>query len=68
LGDAANDVEIEQIVSEDMNGAPSYKMTSAVQIRGSIPLSWSQKPAFLNIRPRIKGIYAELHTIGLLLV
>uniref|UniRef100_A0A7C9EU17 SAC domain-containing protein n=1 Tax=Opuntia streptacantha TaxID=393608 RepID=A0A7C9EU17_OPUST len=37
-----------------MNGAPSYKMTSAVQIRGSIPLSWSQKPAFLNIRPRIK--------------
>lgn len=54
LGDAANDVEIEQIVCEDIHGGHSYKMTSAVQIRGSIPLSWSQKPAFLSVRPRIK--------------
>ena len=46
-GAVANDVETEQIVW-DMYSTPAFetgKFTSYVQIRGSIPLFWSQDPS-----------------------
>ncbi|KAL8137058.1 hypothetical protein V2J09_003059 [Rumex salicifolius] len=52
-GEAANDVEIEQIVCEKIcDGAP-YKITSIVQNRGSIPLLWFQPTSWLNLKPDI---------------
>ncbi|WOK97567.1 phosphoinositide phosphatase SAC3-like [Canna indica] len=52
-GEVANDVEIEQIISEDAPvGIPS-EITSVVQNRGSIPLFWSQETSKFNIRPDI---------------
>ncbi|XP_074288273.1 phosphoinositide phosphatase SAC2-like isoform X2 [Silene latifolia] len=52
-GHAANHVEIEQIVCEEISGEGSHKCTSAVQNRGSIPLFWSQNPSLLNPKPDI---------------
>ncbi|KAK9726860.1 hypothetical protein RND81_05G242000 [Saponaria officinalis] len=52
-GHAANHVEIEQIVCEEIGGEGAYKCTSAVQTRGSIPLFWSQKPSLFNPKPDI---------------
>ncbi|XP_074288223.1 phosphoinositide phosphatase SAC2-like isoform X3 [Silene latifolia] len=52
-GQAANDVEIEQIVSQEGNSDRPYKITSAVQNRGSIPVIWSQKPSLWNAKPEI---------------
>ena len=44
-GHVANEVESEQIVSKELLGAPpnnrSYRSSSVVQCRGSIPLFWS---------------------------
>ncbi|XP_054783191.1 phosphoinositide phosphatase SAC2-like isoform X2 [Prosopis cineraria] len=52
-GRVANDVETEQIVFEDShNGCPT-QISSVVQIRGSIPLFWSQEASRLNIKPDI---------------
>lgn len=52
-GRVANDVETEQIVSEDVPNGSLIQITSAVQIRGSIPLFWSQETSVLNIKPDI---------------
>ncbi|KAL4625231.1 hypothetical protein ACB092_05G010200 [Castanea dentata] len=41
-GRVANDVEIEQIVSEDATEGHTMQITSVVQYRGSVPLIWSQ--------------------------
>ncbi|XP_075506117.1 phosphoinositide phosphatase SAC2-like isoform X1 [Primulina tabacum] len=52
-GRVANDVETEQIVLEEaLQGSP-IQMSSVVQIRGSIPLFWSQETSRLNIKPDI---------------
>ncbi|KAH9618502.1 hypothetical protein KSS87_013103, partial [Heliosperma pusillum] len=56
-GQAANDVEIEQIVSQEGHSDSPYKITSVVQNRGSIPLIWSQKPSLWNAKPEI--LYSE---------
>ncbi|KAK9726856.1 hypothetical protein RND81_05G241900 [Saponaria officinalis] len=58
-GQAANDVEIEQIVSQKSLGDEPYKISSAVQNRGSIPLPWSQKGSFWNIKPEI--LFSEVN-------
>uniref|UniRef100_A0A0D9WMW1 SAC domain-containing protein n=1 Tax=Leersia perrieri TaxID=77586 RepID=A0A0D9WMW1_9ORYZ len=50
-GRVANDVETEQIVSEDMLGP--RQISSVVQNRGSIPLFWSQETSKLNLKPDI---------------
>ncbi|MCP9260468.1 Phosphatidylinositide phosphatase SAC1 [Dirofilaria immitis] len=44
-GHSANYVETEQLVEYDKDGDPKQRyLTALVQIRGSIPLFWSQKP------------------------
>ncbi|XP_044487635.1 phosphoinositide phosphatase SAC2-like isoform X2 [Mangifera indica] len=52
-GRVANDVETEQIVFEDVPDGSPYQLSSTVQIRGSIPLFWSQETSRLNIKPDI---------------
>jgi len=52
-GRAANDVETEQIVFEEVDGGRVLEISSVVQIRGSIPLFWSQETSRLNIKPDI---------------
>lgn len=52
-GRAANDVETEQIVFEEVDGGRVIEISSVVQIRGSIPLFWSQETSRLNIKPEI---------------
>ncbi|KAF6154210.1 hypothetical protein GIB67_043100 [Kingdonia uniflora] len=52
-GRVANDVETEQIVSEDVAEGCPAQVSSVVQNRGSIPLFWSQETSRLNIRPDI---------------
>ncbi|KAG9159038.1 hypothetical protein Leryth_018582 [Lithospermum erythrorhizon] len=52
-GRVANDVETEQIVFEDVSDGSPIRISSVVQIRGSIPLFWSQETSRLNIRPNI---------------
>ena len=42
-GRVANDVETEQIVLDEEAGSCKGKMSSIVQMRGSIPLFWSQE-------------------------
>jgi hypothetical protein len=49
LGDVANYVETEQIIIDRTNG----KVSSYVQVRGSVPLLWEQ-PADLHCEPPIK--------------
>ncbi|XP_019423515.1 PREDICTED: phosphoinositide phosphatase SAC2-like isoform X2 [Lupinus angustifolius] len=52
-GRVANDVETEQIVFADAHDGCPMQISSVVQIRGSIPLFWSQETSRLNIRPDI---------------
>ncbi|GMH17562.1 hypothetical protein Nepgr_019403 [Nepenthes gracilis] len=52
-GQAANDVETEQIVFEEIPGGSLSGISSVVQNRGSIPLIWSQETSRLNIKPAI---------------
>uniref|UniRef100_A0A1J3GL11 Phosphoinositide phosphatase SAC3 n=1 Tax=Noccaea caerulescens TaxID=107243 RepID=A0A1J3GL11_NOCCA len=52
-GNVANDVETEQIVSEDVPEDHPMQISSVVQNRGSIPLFWSQETSRLNIKPDI---------------
>ncbi|XP_020227159.1 phosphoinositide phosphatase SAC2 isoform X1 [Cajanus cajan] len=52
-GRVANDVETEQIVFTDAHDGRPMQISSVVQIRGSIPLFWSQEASRLNIKPDI---------------
>ncbi|KAK7275522.1 hypothetical protein RIF29_16641 [Crotalaria pallida] len=52
-GRVANDVETEQIVFADAHDGCPMQISSMVQIRGSIPLFWSQEASPLNIKPDI---------------
>ncbi|KAI9123145.1 hypothetical protein K1719_006034 [Acacia pycnantha] len=52
-GRVANDVETEQIVSEDVPEGLPVQISSVVQNRGSIPLFWSQETSRLNLKPDI---------------
>ncbi|KAF6139392.1 hypothetical protein GIB67_026234 [Kingdonia uniflora] len=52
-GRVANDVETEQIVLDEESGSCKGKMSSVVQMRGSIPLFWSQEAARLSPKPDI---------------
>ncbi|XP_058781494.1 phosphoinositide phosphatase SAC2-like [Vicia villosa] len=52
-GRVANDVETEQIVFADASDGSPMQISSVVQIRGSIPLFWSQEASPLNIKPDI---------------
>ena len=60
-GRVANDVETEQIVFEDASEGFSIQISSVVQIRGSIPLFWSQETSRLNIKPDIICMLVHLH-------
>uniref|UniRef100_A0A0E0EGY8 SAC domain-containing protein n=1 Tax=Oryza meridionalis TaxID=40149 RepID=A0A0E0EGY8_9ORYZ len=52
-GKVANDVETEQIVFEEEAGSWKGRMSAVVQMRGSIPLFWSQEAGRLSPKPDI---------------
>lgn len=52
-GRVANDVETEQIILEEEAGSYKGKMSSVVQMRGSIPLFWSQEASRFSPKPDI---------------
>lgn len=54
-GRVANDVETEQVVVDEESeiGSPSGQISSVVQVRGSIPLFWSQEASRLSAKPDI---------------
>ncbi|KAG0646298.1 Sac domain-containing phosphoinositide 4-phosphatase 2 [Hyphodiscus hymeniophilus] len=52
-GDTANSVETEQILS-DLDWTPSSKIHSFVQIRGSVPIFFSQSPYSFKPVPQIQ--------------
>ncbi|XP_022875965.1 phosphoinositide phosphatase SAC1 isoform X1 [Olea europaea var. sylvestris] len=52
-GRVANDVETEQIVLDEEAGTCKGKMSSVVQMRGSIPLFWSQEASRFSPKPDI---------------
>ncbi|OVA11474.1 Synaptojanin [Macleaya cordata] len=52
-GRVANDVETEQIVLDEEAGLSKGKMSSVVQMRGSIPLFWSQEASRFSPKPDI---------------
>ena len=52
-GRVANDVETEQIVFSDAHDGSPVQISSVVQIRGSIPLFWTQEASPLNMKPDI---------------
>lgn len=52
-GRVANDVETEQIVLDEDAGSWKGKMSSVLQMRGSIPLFWSQEASRLSPKPDI---------------
>jgi len=54
-GKVANDVETEQIVFEEEAGSLKGRMSAVVQMRGSIPLFWSQEASRLSPKPDIFG-------------
>jgi hypothetical protein len=54
-GKVANDVETEQIVFEEEAGSWKGRMSAVVQMRGSIPLFWSQEAGRLSPKPDIIG-------------
>ncbi|VVA91635.1 unnamed protein product [Arabis nemorensis] len=54
IGRVANDVETEQIVSKEVPEGQKIPITSVVQVRGSIPLYWSQEASLFNPQPEIK--------------
>ncbi|KAG5224629.1 phosphoinositide phosphatase SAC [Salix suchowensis] len=53
MGRVANDVETEQIVLNEDAGTYKGKMSSIVQMRGSIPLFWSQEASRFSPKPDI---------------
>ncbi|XP_011003983.1 PREDICTED: phosphoinositide phosphatase SAC1-like isoform X1 [Populus euphratica] len=53
MGRVANDVETEQIVLDEDAGSCKGKMSSVVQMRGSIPLFWSQEASRFSPKPDI---------------
>ncbi|ONK72924.1 uncharacterized protein A4U43_C04F24970 [Asparagus officinalis] len=52
-GRVANDVETEQIILDEEVGSCRGKMSSVVQMRGSIPLFWSQEASRFSPKPDI---------------
>ncbi|XP_010682007.2 phosphatidylinositol-3-phosphatase SAC1 isoform X1 [Beta vulgaris subsp. vulgaris] len=52
-GRVANDVETEQLVLDEDAGSCKGKMSSVVQMRGSIPLFWSQEASRFSPKPDI---------------
>ncbi|KAK9134653.1 hypothetical protein Syun_013983 [Stephania yunnanensis] len=52
-GRVANDVETEQMVLDEETGSYKGKMSSVVQMRGSIPLFWSQEASRFSPKPDI---------------
>ncbi|KAM3191262.1 hypothetical protein ACQJBY_068895 [Aegilops geniculata] len=54
-GKVANDVETEQIIFEEEAGSWKGRMSAIVQMRGSIPLFWSQEAGRLSPKPDIFG-------------
>ncbi|KAG2691272.1 hypothetical protein I3843_08G002100 [Carya illinoinensis] len=52
-GRVANDVETEQIVLDEEAGSCKGRMSSVVQMRGSIPLFWSQEASRFSPKPDI---------------
>ncbi|KAK4741049.1 hypothetical protein SAY87_024637 [Trapa incisa] len=52
-GRVANDVETEQIILDEEAGSSKGKMSSVVQMRGSIPLFWSQEVSRFSPKPDI---------------
>lgn len=52
-GRVANDVETEQIVLDEEAGYCKGRMSSVVQMRGSIPLFWSQEASRFSPKPDI---------------
>ncbi|XP_074360306.1 phosphatidylinositol-3-phosphatase SAC1-like [Apium graveolens] len=52
-GRVANDVETEQIVLDEEAGRRKGRMSSVVQMRGSIPLFWSQEASRFSPKPDI---------------
>ena len=52
-GNVANEVEIEQIVTKEVPEGQKVPMTSVVQMRGSIPLFWSQETSVFTPQPDI---------------
>ncbi|CAH8390952.1 unnamed protein product [Eruca vesicaria subsp. sativa] len=52
-GNVANEVEIEQIVIKEVPEGQKIPMTSIVQMRGSIPLFWSQETSVFTPQPDI---------------
>ncbi|KAL8172570.1 hypothetical protein V2J09_024374 [Rumex salicifolius] len=52
-GRVANDVETEQVVLDEDAGLCKGKMSSVVQMRGSIPLFWSQEASRFSPKPDI---------------
>ncbi|KAL1224123.1 Phosphoinositide phosphatase SAC5 [Cardamine amara subsp. amara] len=53
IGRVANDVETEQIVSKVVPEGEKIPISSVVQVRGSIPLFWSQEASVFNPKPEI---------------
>lgn len=52
-GRVANEVETEQIVLDEEAGSCKGRMSSVVQMRGSIPLFWSQEASRFSPKPDI---------------
>ncbi|XP_030468029.2 phosphatidylinositol-3-phosphatase SAC1 [Syzygium oleosum] len=52
-GRVANEVETEQVVLDEGAGPCKGKMSSVVQMRGSIPLFWSQEASKFSPKPDI---------------
>ncbi|XP_048226599.1 phosphatidylinositol-3-phosphatase SAC1 isoform X1 [Ricinus communis] len=52
-GKVANEVETEQIVLDEEAGSCKGRMSSVVQMRGSIPLFWSQEASRFSPKPDI---------------
>ncbi|KAF8114274.1 hypothetical protein N665_0039s0038 [Sinapis alba] len=52
-GNVANEVEIEQIVTKEVPEGQKIPKTSIVQMRGSIPLFWSQETSVFTPQPDI---------------
>lgn len=52
-GRVANYVETEQIVLDEEVGSRKGRMSSVVQMRGSIPLFWSQEASRFSPKPDI---------------
>ncbi|KAM0881963.1 hypothetical protein ACQ4PT_032596 [Festuca glaucescens] len=59
-GKVANDVETEQIVFEEEAGSWKGRMSAVVQMRGSIPLFWSQEAGRLSPKPDIFEVRSYL--------